>query len=129
MEIFKAVSIHLLVPLAGLLIYLKLCYDIKKKSIPKPPFWQIFILFVAFGGWLIILLTLFFWYVSGLLYLGFFFLIIIMPIVIIFCVLSLYLQTDISTYHLYSLRACFVYLILVACLWILMLLNVMSDRR
>jgi hypothetical protein len=129
MEIFKAVFIHLAVPLAGLLIYLKLCYDIKKKSIAKPPFLQIFILFVAFGGWLIILLTLCFWEVSGLMILGGFFLLLIMPIVITFCVLSLYLQTNISTYHLYSLRACFTYLILVACIWIFMFLNVMSDRR
>ena len=129
MEIFKAVFIHLAVPLAGLLVYLKICYDIKKKLIPQPPFLQLFILFIAFGGWLMILLTICFWYVSGLMIFGGFFLLFIMPIVIIFCVLSLYLKTNLSHYHLYSMRACFAYLLLVACIWIFLLLNTVGNPK
>jgi hypothetical protein len=129
MEMFKAVFIHIAVPLIGLSVYLKICYDIKKKSIPEPPFLPLFILFAAFGGWLMIFLTICFWEVSGLMILGGFFLLFIMPIVVIFCVLSLYLQTNISRYHLYSLRACFVYLIFVTCIWILLFLNTVGSRK
>lgn len=128
MEIVKAVLIHIAVPILGLSVYLKLCYDIKKKSIPSPPFLQLFVLFFAFGGWFLIFLTFCFWYVSGMMILGFFFLLFVMPLVVIACIFSLYSKREVSGYHFYSLTACFAYLILAACIWLVTLSNNINSR-
>jgi hypothetical protein len=90
MEATRFILVHLVVPALGFLIFLKICRDIRKKEIPHPPYFPIFALFFGYGGWLMQLLTVLFWYISGMMILGYFFLLFIMPLVILVCITWLY---------------------------------------
>jgi hypothetical protein len=129
MEVFKALLIHLVVPLTGLLAYLKICREMHLKSIEHPPYFQIFAVFFGFGGWLLIFLTLVFWYWSGMATLGFFFLLIIMPLIAIGCIISLYENRNLSNYHFYAFRGCLAFLLLELGLWTLLLLNTLTGQK
>jgi hypothetical protein len=121
MEIFSAIIIHIVIPIFGISAYLKLRSNISKNAIPNPPHIQNFILFFGFGGWLLIFLTLRFWYWSGMAALGFFFLLLVMPFIIIGCIFTLFPNRKTSKYHFYALLGGFAFLLLEAGLWIFML--------
>lgn len=129
MEAATGILIHLVVPAIGLLAFLKICRDIRKKEIPHQPYFPIFALFFGYGGWLIIFLTLLFWYWSGMAILGFFFLLFVMPLVIFGCIAWLYTKPDVSKYHKYALKGSYWYLALTALIWIALLLNSGPARR
>jgi hypothetical protein len=80
-EIIIAVSIHLLVPLAGLWCYVWLCQKMKKEKIPSPPYVIYFILFVTLGGWLMVALTLSLWRYSGMMLIGGLYLVFVAPVI------------------------------------------------
>ena len=65
-EIISAVLIHLLIPLTGLLFYLRLIKLIKKENIENPPTVDLFFIFSTYGGLLLVTLTVLFWKWSGL---------------------------------------------------------------
>jgi hypothetical protein len=112
MEFFKAIFIHIIIPIFGILIYLKTCRDMYVKSIPNPPYIQLLLLFFGFGGWLLIFLTLRFGYWSGMASLGFFFLLIVMPIIIAVCAVTLYSQGKLSNFHNYIFFGCLAFLLM-----------------
>ena len=80
-EIIIALTIHFVIPLIGLLYFLKLTREMKRKNIQKRPTVELFVIFVTYGGLLLLLLTGLFWYWSGMASLGTFYLIFIAPIV------------------------------------------------
>jgi hypothetical protein len=54
MRILIPVIIYLTVPIVGILAYLKIYRDLERKEIPCAPYIPIFILFFAYGGWLVL---------------------------------------------------------------------------
>lgn len=98
-KIIIALTIHLLIPLLGLLIYIQLIKRIKKSNIINPPIIDLFLIFAIYGGLLIIMLTSLFWVWSGLASIGTIFLIIIAPIVMLTIIIRNYNQRTISVYH------------------------------
>ena len=123
MEATKAILIHLVVPALGVLAFLKICLDIRKKEIPHPPYFPVFALFFGYGSWLMIFLTLLFWYWSGMASLGFFFLLFAMPLAILGCIVWLRPKRELSKYHAYGLKGSYMYMALTVCTWIVLLLN------
>jgi hypothetical protein len=112
MEAAKGIFIHLVIPALGVLAFLKICWDIRKKEIPHPPYFPIFALFFGYGGWLTQLLTLFYWYVSGMMILGLLFLLFGTPPVVIGCIVWLRPKRELSKYHAYALKGSYGYLML-----------------
>ena len=82
MEIVKALLIHLVVPLVGLWMFMRLRDNMREAGIDNPPSVPLFIIFAAYGGWLMIVLTLLFWYWSGMAMVGTLGLLFLAPIVI-----------------------------------------------
>jgi len=104
-EGLAAVLIHLVIPLSGLIYYYILYNKMKDEEIEHPPFKEIFILFATYGGLLLVILTTFFWFWSGMASLGFFYLLIGAPIVLGFIGTSLNTKKEISPYHYWSYKA------------------------
>ena len=121
-EIISAVLIHLLIPLAGLLFYLRLIKRIKKEDIENPPIVDLFFIFSTYGGLLLVTLTALFWKWSGMASLGTFYLILGAPVVMGFISYTNHKNKELSKYHmltyktglLYFLIAPLIILILVA---------------
>ena len=118
METLRAVLIHLVMPAFGFSIYLWLCRKMHKSAIQKPPYIPLFILFIAYGGWLLILLTSIFWYWSGMASLGAIGLLTVSPIVMLIMAIYLFEQRKISTYHNISFVLSILYVVLVALIFI-----------
>jgi hypothetical protein len=121
MERFVAILIHLIIPIAGMVGFVLICWQMRKASIQNAPYFQLFSLFFGFGGWLLIFLTLCFWYWSGMATLGFFFLLLILPIVVFGCALSIFENRNSSQYHLFTLYGSFAYLLFTVACWVYLL--------
>ncbi|MBL9113739.1 MAG: hypothetical protein JNJ83_01945 [Verrucomicrobiaceae bacterium] len=115
-EIITAISIHLLVPVAGVVAYLALCRRLFVAGASPMFLAQLFLLFVCYGGVLLVVLTSLFWYWSGMASLGVFFLILAAPILLLPVLLSLWKQKNHSLAHRIAFRACGGYYVLIAVL-------------
>ena len=80
-EIIIALTIHLIIPLVGFLYFQKLKRQMIVENVVAPPTRELFVLFATYGGLLLVILTSFFWYWSGMASLGTFYLILGAPIV------------------------------------------------
>ena len=109
MEIVKAILIHLAVPLAGVQAFLWVRNNMRAAQIERPPVIPLFMIFATYGGWLIVVLTLLFWYWSGMALLGLIYLIFIAPVVMTVLAVMLYRQRRISGYHFGSFIASGIY--------------------
>lgn len=88
----------------------------RKSGVKEPPFVPLFILFGAYGGWLLIFLTFRFWYWSGMASLGFFGLILVAPVVAFGLSVYLFQQRKLSKYHYGSFLASVGYVCYIASL-------------
>ena len=109
MEVVKAILIHLAVPFAGVQAFLWLRNQMRAAQIERPPVIPLFIIFATYGGWVILVLTLLFWYWSGMALLGLIYLIFIAPVVMIVLAAQLYRQRRLSRYHFGSFIASGIY--------------------
>jgi hypothetical protein len=80
-EILVAIFIHLVVPIAGLGLFLRLRSKMTKEEILNPPTVELFIIFATYGGLLLMTLTSLFWKWSGLASLGAFYFITGAPVI------------------------------------------------
>jgi drug/metabolite transporter (DMT)-like permease len=96
------VLINLGLPFAGLLTFMWVRYEMRAAQIEQPPTVSLFILFATYGGLLVMVLTMFFWYWSGMATLGFLYLVFVAPIVTIILAVILYRQRRLSRYHFIS---------------------------
>ena len=101
-EIIIALTIHLILPLTGLLYFLRLKKQLKKENIPNAPTTELFIIFSTYGGLLIVVLTTLFWQWSGMASLGFFYLILGAPIVMGLIAYRHKQTKTISKYHYWT---------------------------
>ena len=115
-EINTAITIHLLVPAAGVVAYLALCRRLFVAGASPMFLAQLFLLFVCYGGALLVVLTSLFWHWSGMASVGVFFLILAAPILLFPVLLSLWKQKSHSFAHRMAFRACAGYYILIAVL-------------
>ena len=102
-ESVRFIAIHILVPLLGILLYLMICRKMRIEKVQSPPVLELFFVFFTFGGVIIVLLTQFFWYWSGMASLGVFYLIFIAPLVLFF--VDRNNKTKTSKYHKWTSRA------------------------
>ena len=120
-NVFAGLAVNLLVPLMGIFGFRLLCREMYKSEIPFPPYISYFVLFSAFGGWLLVILTNLFWVWSGMASLGVFFLVLIGPFVTAGVALSLYGRRELSNFHLSAFIASIAYtflmvVLLIACI-------------
>jgi hypothetical protein len=71
-DIIIAMTIYLVIPLTGLIIYLGLVRKMKTKKISFPPTIDLFLTFATYGGLLLLALTTLLWQWSGMTSLGMF---------------------------------------------------------
>lgn len=98
-NIFTAVAIHLLVPCAGVIAFLLLCRRMSEADIPSPPYFEWFVLFGTFGGWLLVALTALFWQWSGMASIGVLALVLVAPLVTAALAVSLRMRWALSRFH------------------------------
>jgi len=91
--------IYLIIPLIGLLFFLKLERQMKIKNIHNRPTIELFIIFATYGGLVLVILTELFWQWSGMASLGTFYLILAAPIVMGVIVYRNWHIRTISKYH------------------------------
>ena len=98
-EIKIALTIHLILPLTGLLYFLRLKKQMKNENVPNAPTIELFIIFSTYGGLLLVALTTLFWQWSGMASLGTFYLILAAPIVMGIIAYRQRQTKTISKYH------------------------------
>ena len=102
MGLYLAILFHVAIPAAGLMLYRQLCERMERSQIENPPTIPLFILFCAYGGWIIVFLTMFFWYWSGMAAIGLFGLLFVAPLVMIGLSYYLFPLRKLSKYHKFS---------------------------
>jgi hypothetical protein len=111
-EIIIAFTIHVIIPLVGLLSFLQLKNQMKRENIQNAPATELFIIFATYGGLLLVVLTALFWQWSGMASLGLLYLILGAPIAMGFIA---YIQRDqkiISRFHNWAYNAGLLYFII-----------------
>ena len=111
-KIIIAVLIHLIIPLAGLLLYLHLRKRMKSEKLENAPNNELFILFATYGGLITVALTSLFWEWSGMASLGTFYLILGAPIVMGVIAYRNYNLRKTSKYHLWIYNLCIAYYVI-----------------
>lgn len=99
LEILIGIYIHLIVPMAGLIVYRRLVRKMRTENVPHPPVADMFLVFVNYGGLLLILLTSFIWYWSGMASLGMSYLLLVAPFVMAGIAYRNYNSRRLSSYH------------------------------
>jgi hypothetical protein len=114
-EIIMAITIHLLVPAAGMAVYLLLSRRLLAAGASLLFLAQLLLLFVCYGGLLLVVLTVSFWEWSGMASAGFFFLLLGAPVLLLPVSISLS-KARTSYAHRMAFRACIAYYLLIAAL-------------
>ena len=99
--IIIALIVYFIIPLAGLLLFLRLKNRMKNEHIQNAPITELFIIFATYGGLLLILLTSLIWPLdwSGMASLGCFYLILGAPIIMGIIAYRHRQSKNISRYH------------------------------
>jgi len=108
-KVITVVTIHLVVPFAGVLVFLWLCRRMWRSNIPSPPYFAGFVLFATFGGWLLVALTALFWKWSGMASIGVFALAFGAPLITTALTWSLRTRRRLSRFHRMAFAASITY--------------------
>lgn len=106
-EVFTALFIHLLVPIAGVCGYALLCRKLRRQGASDVFLAQLFLIFFCWGGLLMVVMTSLFWKWSALASLGTAFLVFIAPVVLGITGLCLAKTPNASTAQRRAKTACF----------------------
>jgi hypothetical protein len=98
-EIIIAVTIHLIIPMIGLIFYLILIKRMKREEVINPPAIDYFFIFVNYCGLLLISLTSLFWVWSGMASIGTFYLMTVGAILMVVIVIRNSKSRQLSKYH------------------------------
>ena len=109
MELVRAILINFVVPLVGITVFLSVRERMLAKQIEQPPVVPLFLIFMTYGGWLMVFLTCLFWEWSGMATLGFLYLVLVAPIVMLVLAAMLNRRRRLSPYHFASFIASGVY--------------------
>jgi hypothetical protein len=78
-------------------------------AVSDPPIGRLLVIFVAYGGWLLVLLTGLFWYWSGAATLGLAYLVLLAPALMIWVAVRTQAERDRSSFHRLTFQAAAVY--------------------
>jgi FtsH-binding integral membrane protein len=109
--IFIGLTIHLIIPLAGLICFIWLTRKMKKENVVNPPTLALFFVFATYGGLLLVLLTTLFLGWSGLASLGTLYLLVGAPVFMGSIAYDQRKNRDNSKYHDWTYRAGLYYLV------------------
>jgi hypothetical protein len=115
-----ALVIHIIIPLTGLMIFLKIRRNILFDKVISPPIREIFILFATYGGLLMVTYTVLFWEWSGAASLGVFYLVFVAPIAMMIIANRQFKKRTISKYHKWSFNLSLLYLIIIPVIFIVL---------
>ena len=104
-EIIIVLFIHVLVPLAGLAIYLRLLAKLRKQNLVSTLGIYFLIIFITYGGLLMVVLTGFFWRWSGMASLGLFYLLLPAPVLMAVTAYNNNKLNSLSRYHWLAFRS------------------------
>ena len=111
-DIAIAVTIHLIIPTIGLMVFLKLVAKMKIEM-QYPPILEYFVIFTTYGGLLLVILTSIFWKWSGLASLGTFYLILGAPILLGFIAYQQFKKRKKSKYNDWAFLICALYYVII----------------
>jgi len=111
-EIIIAVTIHLIIPIAGLLFYFWLIRKMIREKVESPPIVDLFLIFATYGGLLLLTLTSFFWLWSGMASLGVAYLTFVAPLLMGVLAYRNYGMKHLSKYHLSTYKSCLLYFVI-----------------
>jgi len=114
MELLRFGLIHILVPAAGVGLFLWLVSRMFERQIENPPVFSLFIIFATWGSLLVLILTRFFWYWSGMSTLGLLYLVFLAPVVMFAIAVRCYLERKLSRFHFGALVASISYIPVIA---------------
>lgn len=117
MEMVSFTVVHLLAPLAGLQLYRRLCRRMQAAKVEAPPAFAFFLLFVTYGGALLLLLTRLFWHWSGAALVGLVYLLFLAPVILAVVAFLLSSKRAVSPYHRAAFVASLGYLLLSGLGW------------
>lgn len=110
-EIILTASVYFLLPIIGLIYFVHLRDKMVRSGIPKPPVFELLLVFAIYGILLLTLLTGLFFEWSAAAFLGTFFSIFVAPILMAFISVRLKMNTSASNYHLAVQKAAVYYFI------------------
>jgi hypothetical protein len=93
------VLIYTVLPLLGVMGYVRLMSRMRDEKVPSPPVFTLLVLFAVFGGWLVVLLTNLLWKWSGMASVGVLVLVVLAPFVTGVLALRLRNRRALSPYH------------------------------
>jgi hypothetical protein len=99
MDEVRAILINLVVPVAGVWLFLRLRRRMLNAEIEEAPVIPLFILFATYGGLIIALLTALFCCWSGMATLGLAYLLLVAPVVMPALAIVFYRRRRLSSYH------------------------------
>lgn len=124
LNILVFLFIHLLVPMGGVIAYLRLMAKLKSLNLSGSLDIYFFLIFFTYGGLLMVLLTDIMWKWSAIASLGTFYLLLPAPILMALTAFNNKKVKSVSKYHLFVFRAGFLYfLVLPAVLFLTFLVH------
>lgn len=128
MEAIKAIVINFAVLAVGLILYIKVRRDMRRKQVPSAPEIPILVLVAGFCGWLALLLIALSGHMSGVASVQYLVLLVPMPLIVLVCIGWLFPLRKISRYHRYALAAGVAYLIIPVCIWAFLLPSIIHTK-
>jgi hypothetical protein len=119
LKIIAAIVIHLIIPVLGVILFLKIQRRMENENIKEPPTLELLLIFSTYGGLLLVILTALFWVWSGMASLGCFYLTLGAPIAMSIIFWRLFEKRNLSVYHKWIFRLACLYLILLPVVLIL----------
>lgn len=113
-DIIIAVTVHFIVPLAGLLAYLGLVRRIKKEQVNDAPIRDLFLIFATYGGLLLVVLTSLLWKWSAMASLGTFYLLLGGPFIMGYIAYKNRNRITESKYHMWTYKSGLLYIPILA---------------
>jgi hypothetical protein len=121
-EQISALIIYLILPVTGLLCFLRLRRKMETVKIPKAPIVELFIIFASYGGLLLVVLTALFLQWSGMASFGMFYLILGAPVVMGIIAFRHRRTKLISIYHKWTYLAAILYFVIAAVTFVMLYL-------
>jgi len=127
MEAISVILINLFILAVGIVFFLKIRRDMRKKQVPNAPDLPILVVFLGFCGWLALLLTYIFQPLTGVFSVEYLILLVPMPLVILWCIKWLFPLRNVSRYHRHALTASVLYLVIPVCIWAFLLPGIIKK--
>lgn len=120
-------AFHLGIPVASILYYLHILAKMRRLQIEDAPVMDLFIVFFTYGGLLLVVMTVLFWYWSAMASLGAVYLILVAPVLLGIIAVNQNSQKEKSVFHRYTRLAAIRYFIIAPA--VLLLLALANEIR